>query len=79
MGKSGFGKTVLLTFLLLEPGALDYNNLIICGQSLHQPEYKVMRAAFKKGLSKSQIKVLFECQDDVIEQGGIERVMQEYD
>ena len=28
VGKSGYGKTVLLTFLLLEPDILDYDNLI---------------------------------------------------
>ena len=78
VGKSGSGKTTLLSHLLLEPGILDYNTLIICGNSLHQPEYKVMEAAFKKKLSKSQIKVLFEEQHDVEECGGIDKLMDSY-
>ena len=31
IGKSGFGKTILLRNLLLRPGWLDYNNIIIFG------------------------------------------------
>ena len=51
-GKSGVGKTCLVTYLLLKPDTLDYNKLIICGKSLHQPEYKIMKAAFSHGWSK---------------------------
>ena len=57
-GKSGVGKTCLVTYLLLEPDALDYNNLIICGKSLHQPEYKIMKVTFSRGWSKSQVNKL---------------------
>ena len=79
VGKSGVGKTVLLTYLLLEPGVMDYNNLIVYGRSLHQPEYQIMKSVFNKKLSKNQIKVLFENQSDVINEGGIEKFLQEYD
>ena len=79
IGRSHSGKTVLLSYLLLEPGILDYDTLTICGRTLHQPEYQIMRLAFSKGLSKSQIKVLFERQADVEEEGGIEKVISSYD
>ena len=77
-GKSGCGKTTLLTHLLLEPDILDYDTISVCGNSLHQPEYRVMEAAFKKKLSKSQIKVLFEEQDEVENLGGVEKLIQAY-
>ena len=54
VGKSGDGKTTLLNFLLLHPETLDYDNIIVRGKSLHQPEYCVLRAGFEKGLSKDQ-------------------------
>ena len=79
VGKSGFGKTTLLTYLLLEPGVLDYDTLSVCGNSLHQAEYKIMEAAFNKKLSKHQIRVLFERQSDVMQEGGPEKVIQDYD
>ena len=46
VGKSGFGKTSLLNYLLLELDMLDYDTLLVCGNSLHQPEYRIMNAAF---------------------------------
>ena len=79
IGKSGVGKTTLLTHLLLEPLMLDYDTLMICGNSLHQPEYKVLRSAFEKNLSKAQVAHLFECQDDVREFGGIDEFLEQYD
>ncbi len=78
-GGSGFGKTTLVTHLLLEPGLVDYSHLLVCGNSLHQPEYVVIEAALRKGLSKSQIKELFQRQNEVEESGGIDRVLSEYD
>ena len=79
IGRSGAGKTALITYLLLEPEILDYNNLIVYGRSLHQSEYQLMQAAFNKKLSKAQIKVLFQNQNDVVNEGGIEKVIQNYD
>ena len=43
VGKSGCGKTTFITHLLLEPDIIDYNKLMVCGRSLHQPEYKVCK------------------------------------
>ena len=79
VGKSGQGKTTLLTFLLLNPSTLDYDNLIVRGKSLQQPEYQVLQAGFGKGLSKDQIRILFERQKEVEESGGIEKCLKDYD
>ena len=76
VGKSGFGKTTLLNYILLEPNILDYDTLIVCGNSLHQPEYKIMNAAFAKNLSKEQIKTIFEHQNEAMEEGGPENVIE---
>ena len=62
-GKSGAGKSVLLAYLLLEPNMLDYNNLIVCGPSLHQPMYDIMNKGFSMNLSKDQIRTIFENQN----------------
>ena len=71
VGKSGCGKTTLLTYLLLEPEMLDYEKLMVCGKSLHQPEYKAMKLGFDKGLSKNQIRTVFRRQKDVMDEGGV--------
>ena len=60
VGKSGAGKSVFLTYLLLEPEMLDYDNLIVCGPSLHQPLYDVMNKGFAMDLSKDQVRRIFE-------------------
>ena len=79
VGKSGFGKAILLNYLLLEPDVMDYNNLSVCGNSLHQPEYKIIHAAFEKGLSKEQLKGIFEHQKEIMENyGGPERFIENY-
>ena len=62
VGKSNCGKTVLLLNLLLKDDWLDYNNLLVFGNSLHQPEYKVIKEGLSKGLSKNQILNIFENQ-----------------
>ena len=63
VGKSGAGKSVFLTYLLLEPDMLDYDNLIVCGPSLHQPIYNVMNKGFSVNLSKNQVRNLFKKQE----------------
>ena len=63
VGKSGFGKTTLLNYLLLHPDMLDYDTLTVCGRSLHQPEYRIIQSAFSKGLSKNQLNELFKNQE----------------
>ena len=62
VGKSNCGKTVLLLYLLLKEGWLDYNHLLVFGNSLHQTEYRIIQEGFKKGLSKIQILNIFENQ-----------------
>ena len=79
IGKSGVGKTTLLTHLLLEPDMLDYDTLMVCGKSLHQPEYKVIRSAFDKKLSKSQVANIFEFQGVLDEYGDIDGFLEQYD
>ena len=59
IGKSGMGKTTLLTHLLLEPELLAYDTLMVWGRSLKQPEYVMMRAAFDKNFSKAQTSQVF--------------------
>ena len=63
IGKSNCGKTTLLFNLLLRPGWLDYNHLYVFGNSLHQPQYQILKKGFKEGLSKRQISNVFMQQD----------------
>ena len=65
VGKSGCGKTVVLMNLLLQPGWLDYDNLNVFGKSLFQSEYKIIKKAFEKKLSKEAISKLFEMREDI--------------
>ena len=53
VGKSGCGKTTLLLNLLLRSGWLDYGNLCVFGKSLFQPEYQIIKKAFKENYRKS--------------------------
>ena len=78
VGKSGFGKTTLLTSLLLDPDLMDYEKLVVCGKSLHQPEYRVMELGFDRGLSKNQVRRLFREQEQVMKDGGIDCVIENY-
>ena len=55
VGPSQCGKTNLLFKLLLTDKWLDFNNLYIYGKSLHQPEYKLLRAALSRGYDKESI------------------------
>ena len=70
VGKSGAGKSVFLTYLLLEPEMLDYDNLIVCGPSLHQPLYNIMNKGFSMNLSKGQVRAIFENHDMVKDEYG---------
>ena len=47
-----FPHTTLLLNLLLRPDWLDYDNLCVFGKSLFQPEYKILKKAFKENLPK---------------------------
>ena len=63
VGKSNCGKTVLLLNLLLKENWLDYNNLLVFGNSLHQDEYQILKRGFDMKLEKKQILNLFQNQD----------------
>ena len=65
VGKSNSGKTVLLLNLLLRDGWLDYNNLLVFGNSLHQEEYRIIKKGFEIGLGKKQVSNLFKNQEFV--------------
>src|SRR5438093_4072450 len=55
IGSSGAGKTSLILQMLLEPGFLDYNNLIIFTTTPNQQEYQLLYHGFLNGLSKESI------------------------
>ena len=63
VGRSNCGKTVLLLNLLLRDDWLDFNNLLVFGNSLHQDEYQVMKKGFDMKLSKQQIANIFKNQE----------------
>ena len=65
VGKSNSGKTVLLLNLLLRDGWLDYNNLLVFGNSLHQEEYQILKKGFEIGLGKKQVSNVFKNQEFV--------------
>ena len=79
VGKSGSGKTTLLMHLLLEPDMLDYDTLTVCGNSLHQPEYRILDAGFSNNFSKVQTRFLFQKQRTIKRRyGGVDGLIQEY-
>ena len=63
IGRSNSGKTVLLLNLLLKNEWLDYNNLLVFGNSLHQAEYEVIKKGFESKMRKDEILDIFENQD----------------
>jgi hypothetical protein len=62
VGRSNCGKTVLLLNLLLRDNWLDFNNLMVFGNSLHQDEYQIIKKGFEMKLSKQQIENLLKNQ-----------------
>ena len=88
VGKSNCGKTTVLFNLLLQPGWIDYTNLYVFGNSLHQPVYKILKNGYESGLSKEQISILFSNQltlkknkltpltaiDEYIKQHGLQQI-----
>lgn len=69
IGKSSCGKSTLLYNLLLRPSWLDYNNLLVFGNSLHQTAYRVIGEGFEKSLSKFQILNIFQNQNTLTRAG----------
>ena len=67
VGKSGCGKTTLLLNFLLRPGWLDYDNLMVFGKSLFQPEYRILKKALEEQLPKEAIIRLFDNQDEIMQ------------
>ena len=65
VGKLGCGKTTLLLNLLLRPGWLDYDNLCVFGKPLFQPEYQILKKAFKEKFPKEHILRLFNMRDEI--------------
>ena len=65
VGKSGCDKTTLLLNLLLRPGWLDYDNVIVVGKSLFQPEYRILKTAFEENVPKECILRLFNMRDEI--------------
>ena len=68
VGKSSSEKSTHLYNLLLKPW-LDYDNLIVLGNSLHQSEYQIIKTGFEHGLSKEQIANVFRNQEQLLEAG----------
>ncbi len=62
VGKSNCGKTTLLFNLLLKTGWIDFDHIYVFGKSLHQKEYKILKAGFQNGLSKEHITSIFKYQ-----------------
>ena len=63
VGPSGCGKTNLLFNMLLKPGFLDYNNLIVFSKTINQPEYQLLKLGFENSLSKEEISDIFRNQN----------------
>ena len=54
-GRRNAGKTTLLFKLLTTPGVLDYNNLMIYSENIHQFLYQFIEHGFKNNLKKTVI------------------------
>ena len=44
--------------------------MYVCGRSLHQPEYQILKHGFENNFSKNQVRSLFEHQDRISEESG---------
>ena len=58
IGASNCGKTSRLFDMLIND-YFDFNRFIICSKSMFQPDYEVLIAAYKYGLTNNHIKKLF--------------------
>ena len=73
-GASGSGKTIVLLNLLLQDDWLDYNSLIITGESLFQPEYMLLRECLEIGLTKPEIRDCFIAKKNIIPEKEIKKL-----
>ena len=64
VGQSASGKIHLLLHMILE-NYFDFDRLIICSQSLFQPEYKILIKCLESQLHLSQIKEFFNQQSNI--------------
>jgi len=64
IGESNAGKSCLLFKLLLE-NYLDYNYLIVVGDSLYQENYKILKQMLESGYSPEHTRRFFEIQEKV--------------
>jgi len=79
IGKSGCSKIRLLCNLLLQPNWLDYDKLMVYGESLYQPVYNIMQKAFELGLSKENFLDLFKNSDAIINSGiNVNYILKKY-
>lgn len=69
IGKSNCGKTSLLMNMLLADNWLDYNRLYVVGNSLFQPKYDILKRGFDNGLTKAEIRKIFELENEIKEKG----------
>jgi hypothetical protein len=66
IGESNSGKTCLLLKFLLEPLWIDYNNVLLIGNSLYQLKYRIISEAFLCGYTKEEIRQLFELKNYIL-------------
>ena len=69
IGKSGCGKATLLINHLLRPGWLHFNNILIFGTILFQPEYHIPNKSFEEELPNEVIIRLFENHNEIMDWG----------
>ena len=73
-GRRNAGKTTLLFNLLMNPGILDYNNLLIYSENIHQYLYQFIEHGFKNNLKKEKIMDLLTTyeEDDRLDEEDVE-------
>ena len=75
-GRRNAGKTTLLFKLLMTPGVLDYNNLMIYSENVNQFLYQFIEHGFKNKLKKDMIRNLLSTyeNDDRLDEEDIEEM-----
>lgn len=65
LGSSGSGKTFRVFNMLLQPDFLDYDTLHVFSPSLHQDEYRLLISGLKNRLTKKDITLCIEGQNEL--------------